>query len=212
MKKIENGSVGSLLAASAPGPFMRAELISLTGSGRLRVTCNWLYSSLNCDPNDDHTFLWEFSKIDGEHISLSPVDSCIERPIYASVRDDLDDYVQVQAPFSADWITAVARDETLAFEVHDLAIGQFNGFNGNYLQLDAHIDSHGGHAGYRVRSVGTTFDAATQWYIRVHESLQAGIQFSGTDNGFDALEQQLGRGSISLGVDILNKLKKQLAT
>lgn len=212
MITINNGNLGELLSAANQGPFLQAEIISLTGKGKLRVTCNWLYSSLNCDPNDLSSFVWQFNKIDDQHISLSPVNSCIGKTIYASVRDDINYYLQVQAPYSADWITAVARDEIINLVMHDLSIAQFNGFNGLYLTLNDNADSHGDHTGYRVRSIGTTFTESAQWFIGVVGSLQPHIQFSGYSNSMESLQQQLVKRRISIEENVLQKIKQQLDT
>lgn len=212
MITINNGNLGELLSAANQGPFLQAEIISLTGKGKLRVTCNWLYSSLNCDPNDLSSFVWQFNKIDDQHISLSPVNSCIGKTIYASVRDDINYYLQVQAPYSADWITAVARDEIINLVMHDLSIAQFNGFNGLYLTLNDNADSHGNHTGYRVRSIGTTFTESAQWFIGVVGSLQPHIQFSGYSNSMESLQQQLVKRRISIEENVLQKIKQQLDT
>lgn len=212
MITINNGSLGELLRVANQGPFLQAEIISLTGKGKLRVTCNWLYSSLNCDPNDLSSFVWQFNKVDDQHISLSPVNSCIGKTIYASVRDDINYYLQVQAPYSADWITAVGRDEIINLVMHDLSIAQFNGFNGLYLTPNDNADSHGNHTGYRVRSIGTTFTESAQWFIGIVGSLQPHIQFSGYSNSIESLQQQLVKSRISLEKNVLQKIKQQLST
>jgi hypothetical protein len=175
---INNGSILELFEAADPGPFMKAEITSLSGNGKLRVTCNWLYSSLNCDPDDNTQFIWLFTKIDDQHIALSPQNSCISQPIYASVRDDIGYLLQVQAPYSADWITAIGRDETIGFTLHDLNIAQFNGFNGSYITLNDDEDYHDGHSGYRLKSTGNSFSKDAQWFIGIVASLQPQISFS----------------------------------
>ncbi|MBD2752516.1 hypothetical protein [Spirosoma validum] len=154
--------------------------------------------------------MWQFSKIDDQHISLSPVVSCIGQPIYASVRDDINYYLQVQAPYSADWIKAVGCDEILTFTLHDLSIGQFNGFNGGYLSLNDNADNHGGHLGYRVRSIGSTFNQNAQWFIGIRSSLQADIQFSGYSSSLETLQQQLYNCKIDLESSVLSKLAMQI--
>jgi hypothetical protein len=175
---INNGNIFALLEAANPGPFMQAEIVSLTGNGKLRVSCNWLYSSLNCDPSDNSQFIWVFTKIDDQHIALSPQNSCIGQTIYASVRDDIGYLLQVQAPYSADWITAIGRDETIGLTFHDLNIAQFNGFNGAYITLNDYEDNHDGHSGYRLISNGNSFTKNAQWFIGVVASLQPHISFS----------------------------------
>lgn len=208
---ITNGNVHDLLRAAGTGPFMQAEIVSLTGKGKLRVTCNWLYSSLNCDPNDSSQFLWQFNKLDDQHISLSPVNSCINATIYASVRGDIDYLLQVQAPYSADWITAVGGDETIAFAIHDLSIAQFNGFNGLYVAVNDAPDSHDNHTGYRVRSSGNSFNQPAQWFLTNVSNLQPQIQFSGFDGSLEALKKQVAVCSFSVDDNIYSKLAVQLS-
>ena len=118
--------------AAGNGPLLQGELVPLNNKGKLRVSYNWLYSALNCNPNDSSPFVWTISKVDDTHISLSPRDSHSGMTLYASIRDDLSWYAQVQAPFSADWIRAVGRDEICALESQDLLIMSFKGFNGQY--------------------------------------------------------------------------------
>ena len=211
MVNINNGNIAALLKAAVPGPFMQAEIISLTGYGKLRVTCNWLYSALNCDPRDESTFLWQFNKIDDERISLSPVTSCISKPIYASVRDDDNYYLQVQAPFSADWITAVARDEEITFTLADLSIAHFEGFTGKLLTLNNEVSNHGSHQGYRVRSVGNTLGESSKWFVGIKNCLQSGIQFSGAAD-IDSVNAQLTRNGVSLQSDVAKKIKRHIET
>ena len=210
METINNGSVGDLLRTAATGPFMQAEIISLSGLGKLRVTCNWLYSSLNCDPNDNSPYLWQFNKVDDQHISLSPVASCVRLPIYASVRNDINYYVQVQAPYSADWITADGRDEIMSFTLHDLSIAEFNGFNGSYLALNNFQDNDSPHSGYRLRSVGSVFDQWSQWYISVAGALQPRLQFSGQDNSATGVARQLTNCGIEMEAGTLDRLVSTL--
>jgi hypothetical protein len=210
MTIINNGSLKDLLTAANTGPFMQAEIISLTGKGKLRVTCNWMYSALNCDPNDNSTFLWQFSKVDDQHISLSPVNSCISKTIYASVRDDYNYYVQVQAPFSADWIIAAARDEVINFHPLSITVAQLKGFNNKFISLNATPDCQGGHTGFRVRSIGETFDINAQWFIAIKSSLQSHIQFSGVDNSIESVQKQLAEVNISIDSSILEQVVLQL--
>lgn len=202
METINNGSVGDLLRTAATGPFMQAEIISLSGLGKLRVTCNWLYSSLHCDPNDNSPYLWQFNKVDDQHISLSPVTSCVRLPIYNY-------YVQVQAPYSADWITAVGRDEIMSFTLHDLSIADFKGFNGSYLALNNFPDNYSPHSGYRLRWSGRC-DLWSQWYISVAGALQPRLQFSGQDNSAAGVARQLTSCGIEMEAGTLDCLVSTL--
>ncbi len=210
MKKIIKGSVQELMAASNSGPFMQAQIISVTGKGKVRVTCNWLYSALNVDTNDSSVFLWEFAKIDDSHISLSPVTSCISQPIFASVRDDNNYFLQVQAPFSADWIIQVQRDETIAFKLHDLNVAELKGFNGDYFQLNASVSAHEGHSGYRIQSNGGTWNEDTQWFLKIEKSLQDHIEFIPSNYTMEAVQAQMDNCGIQLSKETLEKLVEQL--
>ena len=209
---INNGSLGELLQAANSGPFMHAEIVSLSGRGKLRVTCNWLYSSLNCDPNDSSPFVWQFYKIDDHRISLSPVNSCIGQPVYASVRNDLDYFVQVQAPYSADWITGVGGDEMIGFTLHDLSIAQLTGFNGSFITVNDYADTHGNHTGFRVRSVGSSFNSDAQWFIDIKAALQTGIKFSSRYSSVETLNLQLASSGINIQTGLLDKISAQLST
>lgn len=207
---INNGSLKELLLAANNGPFMQAEIVSLTGKGKLRVTCNWLYSSLNCDPNDNSTFLWQFNKIDDQHVSLSPVNSCINKTVYASVRDDINYYLQVQAPYSADWITAVGRDEIIGFKLQGTFIAQLTGFNGKLVTLNNSSESHGNHSGFRVRSTGDTFSQNAQWFVSIKKSLQPHIEFSGAQFDFESVTKELENCEITVDQTLLKQVLSQL--
>lgn len=147
---------------------MQAELVSLSSNGKLRVTYNWLYSALNCDPNDNSTFLWDINSLGGSNVSLSPDGGYGGKTLYASVRDDNKWYVQTQAPFSADWITAVGRDETISMQTHDLGILSFSGFNGKYIALNGSPTHHGGHSGYLLQSNSSNPTSKdTLWFPKI---------------------------------------------
>ncbi len=207
---INNGSLKELLLAANTGPFMQAEIVSLTGKGKLRVTCNWLYSSLNCDPNDSSVFLWQFNKIDDQHISLSPINSCINKTIYVSIRDDIGYILQVQAPYSADWITAVGRDEIIGFKLQGTFIAQFTGFNGKFVALNDNAESHDNHSGFRVRSIGDTFNQNAQWFVAIRKSLQPNIQFSGAQFDFESIQNELKNLDIALDHNLVEQVVSQL--
>lgn len=153
-KRLWKGNVPRLFKAADEGPFLRAELVSAAGRGKLRVTYDWLYSALNCTPDDDTPFFWEFEKRSDGEIALSPTGTPAHVPdrVFASVRDDWDWHVQTQAPHSADWITSVARDERLRVHGSYVLSVAFQGFNGKYVAVDDELDRHDYHAGYRLRS------------------------------------------------------------
>ncbi|HEY5820510.1 MAG TPA: hypothetical protein VIT20_00950 [Propionibacteriaceae bacterium] len=168
-------SLGQGLRAAAVGDVAAGVLVPLSKQGKLRVTYNWLYSALNCDPQDDSDFIWLLTKIDDTHISLSPRDPYAGMRLYASVRDDWDFYVQVQAPHSADWITAVGRNETLLVEGGDLMTLSLRGWNNQYLTVDPGLSGHDNHSGYRVRSAVGADHLAQTFFFGVTEILQPGL-------------------------------------
>ncbi len=160
---------------AAVGDVAAAVLVPLSGQGQLRVTYNWLYSALNCDPLDDSDFVWLLSKVDEHHISLSPRDGYAGKRLFSSVRDDWDWYVQVQAPYSADWITAVGRNEILLVEGDDLLTISLLGWNSEYLTVDSGISAHDDHSGYRLRSVSGGDHKAETFFLGITELLQPGL-------------------------------------
>lgn len=154
------------VAASArTGEFLRAEIISPVG-GRLRVTYNWQYSALNCDPNDSSQFPWMFSKLAGGQIAISPAlfpDG--RRQLFASVRDDNSWYLQCQAPFSANWVDTAQRDEQLSVVAQDLLFVTIRGFNGQLIGLENMVTSDAAHTGYRLRSAASVVTRSTLWFV-----------------------------------------------
>lgn len=164
-----------LIGAAQPGPVMRTSLVSVSGKGNLRITYNWLYSALNCDPTDDSPFEWVIAKLDATHVSLSPAGGYNGMTLYASVRDDLGWTLEVQAPFSAHWITRVGRDEIMTLESRDLLTVSLLGFNDRYVAVDPAITSHDGHSGYELHSTGTDDPRSRMWFLGASELLQDGL-------------------------------------
>jgi hypothetical protein len=170
--------MAGLLDQAQAGPALAAELIPLDGRGKLRVTYNWLYSALNCDPNDNSSFVWNITKLDDTHVSLSPRDQYNGMTLYASVRPDWSFYVQVQAPFSADWIRAVGGDEVLGMSSQGMLVAGFTGLNGSALAVDPATSNHDGHDAYRVRSVGSADPQSRLWFLGVQQVLQPRLEMA----------------------------------
>jgi hypothetical protein len=180
-----NGALQSMrdsFARAAPGPLLTTTLVPLTNQGSLRITYGWIYSALNCDPNDGSTFTWVISKLDDTHIALSPREGLRGMTLYASVRDDCDWFVGVQVPrwsswlFSTGWITWVQRDETIQMQPRGLNIVEFRGLNGQSIAVNAQITSYRGHSGYLVQSIGSSNPQAALWFMGVRKALQPGLQ------------------------------------
>jgi hypothetical protein len=136
-----------MLIGSIGGPILEAELFPLSGQGRLRVTYHWMYSALNCDPRDESRFVWTLMRFSNGQVALTPRHAFEGRTLFASVRDDWNWYVQVQAPRSAHWITQPLRNERLEIEGQDLLMISLRGFNGQHIAVDAEPSRHGNHAG-----------------------------------------------------------------
>jgi hypothetical protein len=189
--------VAEAIEAADVGAVLQADLVPLVPRGRLRVTYNWLYSALNCDPGDSSRFPWVISKLDETHVSLSPADQYGGMTLYASVRDDLNWYVQVQAPYSADWITAVGRDETISLQSVGGLVVALSGFNGQAIAVDPDADAHDSHTGYRVRSVGSSDAQSRLWFMGVSQVLQKAVQVPLTSElTDDVISQQLVAGGV----------------
>lgn len=206
-------SATELLAAADAGPVLEAVMVPLTNQGKLRVTYNWLYSALNCDPNDGSDFVWVLNKLDDTHVSLAPRDHyVIGCPLYASIRDDWSWYAQVQAPFSADWITAVGRDEILGITGADLLTISLQGFNGQYLAVNNQLSVHDGHSGFRLQSIGTDNYNARTFFLGVTRLVQPALavplrhELTGT-----AIETALASAGIAPEADTVSWLQTALA-
>jgi hypothetical protein len=215
MHLFNNVHFNEILAAVDSGPFMEAEIVSLTGKGKLRVTCDWLYSALNCDPNDLSNFVWVFYKISDTLIALSPKNNqCISKPVFASVRDDWNWYVQVQAPHSADWIVATARDEYITLKLGDVNVAEFKGFNNNNIAVNDIIDIHDWHSGYRVRSIDPNVEEKSKWFVGVTGTTPKSSRFF-TETHEDKellLRRQLKNCNIKLSDDVFTKVLSQIKT
>jgi hypothetical protein len=172
-------ALSSTLAAAAPGAVLTAQIFPVVGHGKLRVTYNWLYSALNCDPNDGSSFVWVINKAENGVVTLSPQSRYRGMTLYASVRPDWDYFAQVQAPNSADWITGVGGDERLTMTDLGFLTINLKGVNGQYLAVNSgptgHADSNGNyHTGYKVQSNAPTPSTSTDMFLAVVENLQAG--------------------------------------
>ncbi len=173
----DDGSLACLYQCAQPGPFLRAQLNSDAGRGILRVTYNWLYSALNCDPADGSPFLWDLIKLPNGQLALSPSQPYSGMKLYASVRPDWDYYVQVQAPRSADWIRAIGADEQLNAQAIGIIGAVFKGLNGVYIAVNQNPDNHGGHVGYRLRSIQGQLVDDCAFTISNATVLQPGMDF-----------------------------------
>lgn len=160
---------------------MSVEIFSLRGLGQLRVAYDWWDSSLICSPYLRDEFVWNLYQIDEHRYALSPRDNYQGNPLYTSVRDDKEYFLQVQAPFSTNWITHVYRDEELGFELKDLNLALFKGFNGRYVGLNDQPDFEQItrppsraltiRGGYRLRSIYEAPTKSCFWYLKaVHDS------------------------------------------
>lgn len=169
------GVLAEALATAAVGDVAEAVLIPLSKQGKLRVTYNWLYSALNCDPNDGSDFVWRLTKLDADHLALSPRDPYRGMQLYASVRDDWSWYVQVQAPYSADWITAIGRNEIIAVQGSDLLTISLQGWNGQYLSVNTTITGHDDHAGFKLQSQNPVDANSRTFFLGVTALLQPNL-------------------------------------
>jgi hypothetical protein len=199
-----------LFSLSANGPFMQANLVPVSGQGKVRVTYNWLYSSLNCDPNDPSTFAWTFVKLNDTQVALSPSLPYQGMTLYASVRPDIGYCVQVQAPYSADWITGIGGDEIITMNVRDLSIATFQGVNGSYIAVNPAPDQHDDHTGYRLFSTATDPNQAL-FLIQPTTSLQQGLEYrQRTPWTPERLQEVLSRRGVALGREQLSRLTSHL--
>lgn len=168
-------SISRALAAASAGQVLEAQLFPLSGVGALRVTYNWLYSALNCDPSDGSTFTWTVIKLQDNIVCLTPKQPYDGKAVFASVRPDWSYYVQVQAPHSADWITAVGGDERLVLDELGFMTITLRGVNAQYLAVNGAPTQHDDHTGYKLQSNASAAGSAASFFVAVTRSLQAGL-------------------------------------
>lgn len=173
MKK-EDGNVQRLFEAANEGDFLKATISASNGKGPLIIHYNWLYSALNCGPGGATDFVWTFAKTKEGKLTLSPQ---TKKRLYASVRDDWEWYVQVQAPRSADWITAAGKDEFLEIEGTGLLSFVLKGFNGKYIAINQSETTHDNISGYKVQSENSIAVEDCEFQIGNPTVLQEGLKF-----------------------------------
>lgn len=168
-------TMADALNAAAIGDVAEGVLIPLSGQGKLRITYNWLYSALNCDPTDNSDFVWILTKRDQQQVVLSPRDRYVGSTLYASVRDDWDWFVQVQAPHSAYWITGADRDEIMTVEGQDLLTLSLRGWNDQYITVNGARSDHDRHWGFRLQSITGDYPKSRVFFLGVTRLCQPGL-------------------------------------
>jgi hypothetical protein len=197
----QEGNLACLFQCAEPGPFLRAQLTSEAGRRPLRVTYNWLYSALNCTPSETTPFFWDFIKTADGSLALSPSDHYGGRTLYASVRPDWGYNVQVQAPGSADWITAIGADEKLSAQATGILGAAFKGLNGSYIAVNETADDQEGHSGYRLRSLMNQLIDDCTFRISNATVLQEGMEFL---EGYSLTEEDIRAAAEAYGVSGLS--------
>lgn len=181
------------------GAVFTATLTPLEGVGNIQVHYDWLYSACNCNGSEGDSFTWTVNKLNDTQVSLSPSATYRGMTLYASVRPDWSYFTQMQAPNSADWITAVGGDETIGLQSLDLNVGVFTGVNGQHLAVDSSpttsINAFGDtKTGYRIQSTSTSVDNRTKWYMGINALAQSHLDVPLTaDLSADDLEAVLRR-------------------
>lgn len=172
----DTASAADVFRVANEGPVMVAELFPLSNCGKVRVRYNWLYSALNCDPNDPSPFPWVLTKQPNAALSLSPQYQYAGMTLYASVRDDWSWQVQTQAPNSAQWITQAGRDECLTLTALGTLTIELQGFNNSYVGVDSSATPHDQHTAYLMHSTVTTPGPWSQYFLAIQQNLQAKAQ------------------------------------
>jgi hypothetical protein len=170
-----NHDLEAAFAAADAGPVLSGTLVPLNNIGALRATYNWLYSALNCDPNDTSPFTWILSRVGtGTQVSLSPQQPYAGMQLFASIRPDNGYTAELQAPGSADWITAVGADEIMTLTQQGMLTISLQGLNGNYLCADSGQTGHDDHTGYVMRSGAGAIGPGASFFVlvsQVHQPL-----------------------------------------
>lgn len=175
------------MQAAAPGAVLSGQLIPLNNIGPLRVTYDWLFSALNCDPGDTSVFNWVISKTgSGATVSLSPQQPYCGLTLYAGVK--LYQYNQpfsglvekvywvgVQTPFLNDWLTTVGADEEMTLTDLGFMVIALQGVNGSYLCADGSQTQYGDHSGYLFQSSAGSPGPASKFFLAVTQVHQQGL-------------------------------------
>lgn len=168
-------SIVEILSTAEVGPVFTFDLVPLSRQGKVRVTYNWLYSALNCDPNDTSSFPWILERTATGSAAFSPREPYEGMKLYASVRPDNSYYVQMQAPGSADWITAAAADEEMTLIERGLLVVEIQGVDKQWVTVAGTPTSHDTHSGYQVQGAPSPGGLSGKFLIAVGESLQPSI-------------------------------------
>lgn len=194
---LNDDALSKAFAAADIGAVFTATLTPLAGLGNVQVHYEWLYSAMNCDGDAGAKFTWTVNKLNDTQVSLSPSSTYKGMRLYSSVRPDWGYYAQMQAPHSADWITAVGADEAITLQTMDLNTGVFTGLNGKYLtvqsELTSHVDASGHlHKGHKIQSASETVDAHSKWFLGIQSLAQPGLDLAlGNDLARDDIEALL---------------------
>ena len=164
--------------AADTGTMFTTTLTPLVGVGNVQVHYEWLYSACNCHGDEGKNFTWNVNKLNDTQVSLSPTVGYQGMTLYASVRPDWDYYTQMQAPHSADWITAVGGDEEITLKTMDLNVGVFTGLNGKHLMVQPNLTTYNNafgqsKSGYKVQAEGTAEDSRTKWFMGINALVQS---------------------------------------
>ena len=171
-RRLSDTALADAFVKADTGSMFTATLTPLVNKGNVMIHYEWLYSVLCCTPGQGSNFKWNVNKLNDTQVSLSPTSPYQGRTLYASVRPEYNYYVQVQAPFSADWITAVGADEEIGFEPQGLTIACFKGLNNLYINVEPNLTSHDGISGYKIRSYGTAIDDSNKWFMGIQQVKQ----------------------------------------
>lgn len=163
------------LAAAETGPLLEAELLPLSGQGRLRATYNWFGSALNCDPEDNQPFPWLLRRLEGGGVGLSPAMPYAGMTLFASLRDDAEGHVQLQRPDDAHWIRTAGARESFRLHSEDLLVISLGAGAGRKLAVEPRACRQGPHAGYRLRATADAEPAANLWLLATRRCLQPGL-------------------------------------
>ncbi len=133
MKDITPEAFPSFYKSAKKGTSFRAQIFSLTG-GNVRINFKDKHPKWYIDPKDDSDFFFNFSIIGPKQVSISPLLSGTNKPVYSSVREDYKWQVHVKNPTTSKWITQVNYKESIEMYTEDLMMTTFKGFNSELIQ------------------------------------------------------------------------------
>ncbi len=151
-------------ATSKIGTSFKAQLFSLKG-GNIRINFKAKHPVWYIDPKNTTDFFFNFTKIDEDHVSISPVYSGYHKDLYSSVRNDYKWQLSVKNPSNSKWITKVDKKERIRIRIGDLMMTRLYGFNKSIIKYKGIVAANEGAHVTRVPNISLLPKEETTWFL-----------------------------------------------